>query len=47
MPKCARCGAETSLYINGVPICLECAEKPDRQIKVLRAEPARAPLQKP
>jgi hypothetical protein len=22
--KCAFCGRETELYVNGVPICLEC-----------------------
>jgi hypothetical protein len=28
MSKCVRCGAETRLYLNGVPICPECDEKP-------------------
>jgi hypothetical protein len=28
MAKCSRCGAvETSLYINGVPVCLDCDDK--------------------
>jgi hypothetical protein len=28
MAKCSRCGvAETSLYINGVPVCLDCDSK--------------------
>ena len=32
MAKCACCGAETILYVNGVPICVDCDnQKPDAQ----------------
>ena len=31
MEKCSRCGANTGLYDNGVPICLTCAERVDAQ----------------
>lgn len=24
MGKCAKCGAETQLHVNGVPLCIEC-----------------------
>jgi hypothetical protein len=27
MAKCSQCGAETPLYVNGVPLCLECDKK--------------------
>ena len=27
MAKCAYCGADTVLYINNVPVCLDCDEK--------------------
>jgi hypothetical protein len=27
MPKCIECGAETKLYVNGVPVCPKCEEK--------------------
>jgi hypothetical protein len=26
MSMCARCGAETSQYVNGAPICVKCGE---------------------
>ena len=31
MEKCWRCGADTGLYDNGVPICVPCAERVDAQ----------------
>lgn len=33
MAACAYCGAETELYENGVPICLECCEERERKAK--------------
>ena len=38
MAKCANCRAETQLYDNGVPICLECAEARDN--KAIKKPPA-------
>jgi hypothetical protein len=32
METCSRCGAETHLYDNGVPVCIACANTPT-QIK--------------
>jgi hypothetical protein len=29
MAQCAHCKAETSLYENGIPICLACCDKLD------------------
>jgi hypothetical protein len=26
MPKCVKCGADTSLHINGIPVCLKCVQ---------------------
>jgi hypothetical protein len=26
MAKCAGCGAETCLYVNGTPVCIACAD---------------------
>ena len=26
MTKCVECGADTQLYIGGVPVCLKCQE---------------------
>jgi hypothetical protein len=26
MAKCQRCGTETQLYFNGIPICLNCSD---------------------
>ncbi len=32
MAKCSRCGiAETNLYVNGVPVCMECDNKSTSQ----------------
>jgi len=36
MAKCVYCGAETELYVNGVPVCLECSEERE-------GEPAKKP----
>jgi len=33
MAKCSRCGAETQLFDNGVPICLPCASAQEAQKK--------------
>jgi transposase-like protein len=27
MVKCSRCGAQTILHVNGVPVCPECDKK--------------------
>lgn len=27
MAKCAKCGAETELLVDGVPLCLECDDE--------------------
>jgi len=27
MEKCERCGAETELFVGGIPICLKCQEE--------------------
>ena len=27
MAKCVKCGADTSLHVNGVPLCLACDAK--------------------
>ena len=27
MAKCARCGAETILHVNGTPVCTDCDSK--------------------
>lgn len=29
MDKCYKCGTDTLLYDDGLPICLKCAEKDD------------------
>ena len=26
MAKCSRCGAETKMFVNGIPMCLACSE---------------------
>jgi hypothetical protein len=31
MAKCRHCGAETELHYSGVPICLGCAEAPEKK----------------
>jgi hypothetical protein len=31
MAKCAVCGAETELYVNGRPLCVTCDDKRDQQ----------------
>lgn len=31
MAACAYCGAETELYVNGVPVCLKCSEERDNR----------------
>lgn len=27
MVKCSRCGAQTILHVNGVPVCVDCDKK--------------------
>ena len=26
MAKCSRCGADTQMYSNGIPICISCSD---------------------
>jgi hypothetical protein len=33
IPNCSICGGETSLYLNGQPICLKCDEERERRLK--------------
>jgi hypothetical protein len=33
MAKCSHCNAETSLYINEVPICLDCDKQDGKRAK--------------
>jgi hypothetical protein len=33
MAICHRCGAETQLYSNGIPICLACSDAADAKSK--------------
>jgi hypothetical protein len=30
MAVCSRCGANTELHVNGVPVCLECSDAGER-----------------
>ena len=39
MSKCAFCGAETSLYVNGMPICLVCDSDAARKKRASTAKP--------
>jgi hypothetical protein len=48
MNICAQCGAETELYMNGMPICVKCAEDCEKAImealvnaKMLKLHPER------
>ena len=34
MDKCKYCGADTELYVAGVPMCIECSREAERQAKV-------------
>jgi hypothetical protein len=36
MDKCAECGKETQLNINGVPICMECEKRRGNERKDFR-----------
>jgi hypothetical protein len=38
MSKCYLCGTHTQLYINGVPICLECEAENRQQKKPVQAD---------
>jgi len=31
MHKCVLCGADTILFINGIPICVECDEEREKK----------------
>jgi hypothetical protein len=31
--KCRVCGVDTSLYVNGHPICLECDDEVNRELE--------------
>jgi len=31
MHKCVMCGADTILFVNGVPYCVECDEQREKQ----------------
>ena len=33
MSKCFKCGADTELFDNGVPICIKCAEQVEAKRK--------------
>ena len=39
MDKCYQCGAETSLYNNGEPICTACDDKLEQQAHAGSAPP--------
>ncbi len=43
MPKCAYCGTETQLYENGVPVCRDCAENPERRRKFTETHKSQPP----
>lgn len=43
MPKCAYCGSDTILQINGVPICLKCDEEIKHKKKPIQSEPSKKP----
>jgi hypothetical protein len=46
MTKCKFCGAETSLYVSGVPICIECEKKAEAARNAKKAaQAARTPEQ--
>ena len=46
MADCARCGADTAMFLNSVPVCVACyhADRAEREKQVAegRVEPARA-----
>jgi hypothetical protein len=46
MAKCSSCGAETILYENDVPICVNCADRADGQDAAGRQKeiPAHRPI---
>lgn len=43
MARCTNCGAETSLYVNGVPVCVKCDDALQAEAK--RKEQARKPIE--
>jgi hypothetical protein len=45
MAKCVRCGAETSLYVNRTPLCLECDGKRGNEIQEQRKPVAKEEAQ--
>lgn len=36
MVKCSRCGAQTVLHVNGVPVCPECDKKVNEEASASR-----------
>jgi hypothetical protein len=44
MVKCSRCGAQTILHVNGVPVCAECDRKFSEELSAPR--PANAGSEK-
>jgi hypothetical protein len=48
--KCCNCGAETSLFVNGVPVCVVCDAKRDAPAAFpipMRPREAKKPAEKP
>ena len=36
MARCAHCGAETDLYVSGVPLCPSCESRPKSEAELIR-----------
>jgi hypothetical protein len=34
MEKCSRCGADTQLHVNGVPVCANCDKQTETPIRI-------------
>lgn len=45
MARCSNCGKETEMYVNGVPLCLECDKRREADLRKPPA-PNEAPLKK-
>ena len=43
MEKCVKCGADTILYVNGVPLCMKC----DAALSLKKREAGRESQSKP
>lgn len=47
MAQCNICGAETSLYDSGIPICIPCSDRSPKEIRERRLELSRKQRETP